>query len=126
MTNPELVAATTETASLTLSVTDTIDMPSTASSGLPSRRPWGRPRKYHTADEKAGAHALAQQGYYERNHEVLCWKACRRYAPSSSDNHKRSRRHVASKEAHQPRHPSAAYPLTRLVTGTHETKCGLA
>ncbi|SJL11241.1 uncharacterized protein ARMOST_14644 [Armillaria ostoyae] len=125
MTNPELVAATTETASLTLSVTDAIDTPSTTLSGLPSHRPWGRPRKYHTADEKAGAHALAQQGYYERNREVLCWKACRHYAPSSSDNHEHSRRHVASKEARQPRRPSAAYPSVQKTATLDDWKAGI-
>ncbi|KAK0466809.1 uncharacterized protein EV420DRAFT_1635849 [Desarmillaria tabescens] len=63
--DPDLITATTEIASITVS--DAVDTPNTTSPALPSCQPRGRPRKYHTADEKAGAHALAQQGYYERS-----------------------------------------------------------
>ncbi|KAK0430441.1 hypothetical protein EV421DRAFT_1912918 [Armillaria borealis] len=42
-------------------------MPSSGATDAPRRRPRGRPRKYNTEDEKAVAHTLAQQGYYQRS-----------------------------------------------------------
>ncbi|KAK0443871.1 hypothetical protein EV421DRAFT_1903460 [Armillaria borealis] len=98
--------------------------PSSGATDAPRRRPRGRPRKYNTEDEKAVAHTLAQQGYYQRNRDIVCRKARQRYT-SSSDNHERDRCHVPSKEPRQACRLSAAYLTMPKPATLDEWKAGI-
>ncbi len=67
-----------------------------SAAAIPPRRARGRPRKYHTPEEQAAAHAVSQQAYYKRcvsfsmylhtlsllysNRDTLCRQGRRRYA----------------------------------------------
>ncbi|KAK0440544.1 hypothetical protein EV421DRAFT_1737210 [Armillaria borealis] len=120
-TDDSISAATTD-------ATTTFPSVSEASTPQPEtlhRRPRGHPRKYHTANEKAVAHALAQQEYYQRNRRLVCKKAHRRYT-SASDNHEQGRHHVVPKEPRRPRHAPAAYLVAPKPATLDDWKVAIA
>ncbi|PBK67934.1 hypothetical protein ARMSODRAFT_1019979 [Armillaria solidipes] len=94
-----------------------------------TRHGHGRPRKYHTEEERAAGHALNQQAYYDRHRDSICRKVQCHYQEHHSEARLYSKkiRSKVKQVRHRGEEPSSSTISTLLVpeenTASDITSC---